>query len=75
MLSSSGGTRRAGHSLMEVNARIGGALDSVTSAGIDLPVLFWQWATGQQVQRPNLLPHRRADPLAPGRHQVARGQS
>jgi predicted ATP-grasp superfamily ATP-dependent carboligase len=38
--------------LMEVNARIGGALDSVTSAGIDLPVLLWQWATGQQVQRP-----------------------
>ena len=37
--------------LMEVNARIGGALDSVTSAGIDLPVLLWQWATGQQVQR------------------------
>ena len=37
--------------LMEINARIGGALDSVTSAGIDLPVLLWQWATGQRVQR------------------------
>jgi predicted ATP-grasp superfamily ATP-dependent carboligase len=37
--------------LMEINARLGGALDSVTSAGIDLPILLWQWATGQQVQR------------------------
>ena len=36
---------------MEINARIGGALDSVTSAGIDFPVLLWQWATGRRVQR------------------------
>jgi predicted ATP-grasp superfamily ATP-dependent carboligase len=37
--------------LMEINARLGGALESATRSGIDLPLMVWQWAMCMPVQK------------------------
>lgn len=37
--------------LMEVNARLAGTLENAVRAGVDFPLLLWQWATGQPVDR------------------------
>jgi predicted ATP-grasp superfamily ATP-dependent carboligase len=37
--------------LMEVNPRIPGALDTTIRSGVDFPLLIWQLATGQPVER------------------------
>lgn len=37
--------------LMEINARLGGALESATRSGIDLPLMVWQWAMRMPVQK------------------------
>lgn len=36
--------------LMEINARLIASLEHIAWAGIDMPVLVWQWATGQPVR-------------------------
>jgi predicted ATP-grasp superfamily ATP-dependent carboligase len=36
--------------LMEVNARPTGTIESAVAAGIDFPLMIWQWATGLPVQ-------------------------
>lgn len=36
--------------LMEINARLSGALENAIKSGVDLPLMVWQWATGQPVQ-------------------------
>lgn len=35
--------------LMEVNARLAGTLENAIQAGVDFPLLTWQWATGQPI--------------------------
>ena len=37
--------------LMEINARLAGTLETTLLAGIDIPVLTWRWASGQDVER------------------------
>jgi predicted ATP-grasp superfamily ATP-dependent carboligase len=37
--------------LMEVNARLAGTIENAVQAGVDLPLMTWHWATGQQVAR------------------------
>jgi predicted ATP-grasp superfamily ATP-dependent carboligase len=37
--------------LMEINARLAGTLENAVRAGVDFPLLLWQWATGQPVDR------------------------
>ena len=37
--------------LMEVNARLAGTLETTLLAGVDIPVLAWRWASGQEVGR------------------------
>jgi predicted ATP-grasp superfamily ATP-dependent carboligase len=37
--------------LMEVNARLAGTIENAVQAGVDLPLMTWQWATGQPVAR------------------------
>jgi predicted ATP-grasp superfamily ATP-dependent carboligase len=36
--------------LMEINARVAGTLGHTVLAGVDLPRLTWQWATGRAVE-------------------------
>ena len=36
--------------LMEVNARLAGTIENATRAGVDFPLMIWQWATGQPVK-------------------------
>ncbi len=36
--------------LMEINPRLAGTLENAMHSGIDLPLMVWQWATGQPVQ-------------------------
>jgi predicted ATP-grasp superfamily ATP-dependent carboligase len=36
--------------LMEVNARLAGTLENALRAGVDFPLMVWQWATGQPIQ-------------------------
>jgi predicted ATP-grasp superfamily ATP-dependent carboligase len=38
--------------LMEVNARLAGTIENSVRSGFDFPLMIWQWATGQPVQRP-----------------------
>lgn len=35
--------------LMEVNARLAGTIENAIRSGVDLPLMIWQWATGQPV--------------------------
>jgi hypothetical protein len=35
--------------LMEINARVGGTIDTAIRSGVDFPLMTWQWATGQPV--------------------------
>jgi predicted ATP-grasp superfamily ATP-dependent carboligase len=35
--------------LMEINARLGGALETSVRSGINLPLMVWQWAMGESV--------------------------
>jgi predicted ATP-grasp superfamily ATP-dependent carboligase len=35
--------------LMEINARLAGTLENAVRAGVDFPLLLWQWATRQPV--------------------------
>jgi predicted ATP-grasp superfamily ATP-dependent carboligase len=35
--------------LMEINARVGGTIDTAMRSGVDFPLMTWQWATGQPV--------------------------
>lgn len=37
--------------LMEINPRLAGTLENAIQSGIDLPLMVWRWATGQQVER------------------------
>lgn len=37
--------------LMEINPRLPGMLDTSIRAGVNFPLLIWQWATGQPVSR------------------------
>jgi predicted ATP-grasp superfamily ATP-dependent carboligase len=37
--------------LMEINARLAGTLENVIQSGVDLPLMIWQWASGQSVSR------------------------
>jgi predicted ATP-grasp superfamily ATP-dependent carboligase len=37
--------------LMEINPRIPGTLENSIRAGVNFPLLIWQWATGQPVDR------------------------
>lgn len=37
--------------LMEINARLAGTLENAVRSGVDFPLLLWQWATGQPVDR------------------------
>jgi predicted ATP-grasp superfamily ATP-dependent carboligase len=39
--------------LMEINARLAGTLETTLLAGIDIPMLTWRWASGQEVERVN----------------------
>jgi predicted ATP-grasp superfamily ATP-dependent carboligase len=45
--------RDSGHRplLMEVNARLAGTIENAIHSGVDFPLLIWQWATGQPVDR------------------------
>jgi predicted ATP-grasp superfamily ATP-dependent carboligase len=36
--------------LMEINARLTGTLENSMHSGLNLPLMAWQWATGQPVQ-------------------------
>lgn len=36
--------------LMEINPRLAGTLENAMHSGINLPLMVWQWATGQPVQ-------------------------
>ena len=36
--------------LMEINARPTGTIENAIAAGIDFPLMIWQWATGLPVQ-------------------------
>jgi predicted ATP-grasp superfamily ATP-dependent carboligase len=35
--------------LMEINPRLAGTLENAMHSGVDLPLMTWQWATGQPV--------------------------
>lgn len=37
--------------LMEINARLAGTLANALQSGVDFPLMTWQWASGQPVQR------------------------
>jgi predicted ATP-grasp superfamily ATP-dependent carboligase len=37
--------------LMEVNARLAGTIENAVRSGVDLPLMIWQWATKQPVDR------------------------
>jgi predicted ATP-grasp superfamily ATP-dependent carboligase len=37
--------------LMEINARLAGPIEIALHCGVDFPLLVWQWATGQPVNR------------------------
>jgi predicted ATP-grasp superfamily ATP-dependent carboligase len=37
--------------LMEVNARLAGTIENSVHAGLDFPLMIWQWATGEPVAR------------------------
>jgi predicted ATP-grasp superfamily ATP-dependent carboligase len=37
--------------LMEINARLAGTLENAIRSGVDFPLLLWQWATGERVDR------------------------
>lgn len=37
--------------LMEINPRLAGTLENASKAGVDFPLLIWQFATGQSVSR------------------------
>src|SRR3569832_1756398 len=46
--------------LMEVNARLSGSDEVPRRAGVDFPLLLWQWAAGERVGRaPAYKPHVR----------------
>ena len=47
----SGATPHGEPQLMEVNARMPGALDTAIRSGVDFPLLIWQLATGSPVSR------------------------
>lgn len=36
--------------LMEINPRLAGTLENAMHSGVDLPLMTWQWATGQPVE-------------------------
>lgn len=36
--------------LMEINPRLAGTIENAIQSGIDLPLMVWRWATGQQVE-------------------------
>jgi predicted ATP-grasp superfamily ATP-dependent carboligase len=36
--------------LMEINARLTGTLENSVRSGVNLPLMVWQWATGQPVE-------------------------
>lgn len=36
--------------LMEINPRLAGTLENAMHAGVNLPLMTWQWATGQPVE-------------------------
>jgi predicted ATP-grasp superfamily ATP-dependent carboligase len=36
--------------LMEINPRLAGTLENAMHSGVNLPLMVWQWATGQPVQ-------------------------
>jgi predicted ATP-grasp superfamily ATP-dependent carboligase len=36
--------------LMEINPRLAGTLENAIHSGVNLPLMVWQWATGQAVQ-------------------------
>jgi predicted ATP-grasp superfamily ATP-dependent carboligase len=35
--------------LMEVNPRLGGTTENAMKSGVDLPMMIWRWATGDEV--------------------------
>jgi predicted ATP-grasp superfamily ATP-dependent carboligase len=35
--------------LMEINARLAGTLENAIHAGVDFPMMIWQWGTGQPI--------------------------
>lgn len=37
--------------LMEINARLAGTMENAIQAGVDFPLMTWQWASGQPVSR------------------------
>jgi predicted ATP-grasp superfamily ATP-dependent carboligase len=37
--------------LMEINARLAGTLENALRSGVNLPLMTWQWASGQPVER------------------------
>jgi predicted ATP-grasp superfamily ATP-dependent carboligase len=37
--------------LMEINARLAGQIETAMVSGADFPLMTWQWATGQRVER------------------------
>ncbi|HEX2746254.1 MAG TPA: ATP-grasp domain-containing protein [Streptosporangiaceae bacterium] len=37
--------------LMEINPRLAGTIENAVHSGVDFPMLIWQWATGQEVDR------------------------
>jgi predicted ATP-grasp superfamily ATP-dependent carboligase len=38
--------------LMEANARLAGTIENSVQAGVDFPLMIWQWATGDPVSAP-----------------------
>jgi predicted ATP-grasp superfamily ATP-dependent carboligase len=37
--------------LMEINPRLAGTIENAMQSGINLPLMVWRWATGQQVEQ------------------------
>jgi predicted ATP-grasp superfamily ATP-dependent carboligase len=37
--------------LMEINPRLAGTIENGVQAGVDFPLMIWQWATGQPVDK------------------------
>ena len=37
--------------LMEINPRLAGTLENAIQAGVDFPLMMWQWAAGLEVRR------------------------
>ncbi len=35
--------------LMEINPRLAGTIENAVQSGVDLPLMIWQWATGQEI--------------------------